>query len=387
MTTLSSAVPALKVRIIAWTLAGLVCLALLEGGARLVLGLRDSMPSYVPVQESLLNEYQMRDTKLPWLWRLKTGYKKTIQELIDEKRAAGRTLGAESLERWVKELNLGPGSPAMEINAQGLKGPPLDPVNFPFRVLTIGDSCTFGTAIDYESYPRALERGLRAGSMPVEVANAGVEGYSPRHVLARMDELKGLKPKVTVIYVGWNALYSEDIYSQLQPIAVVRLARKAYRRLIPSKALNYTPAGGGQDRHRRSGAVANAGRAKFTFMADVEKIVREMQGSGSRVVLATIPGLFRMDEVPSRRALEIGHLPDFTDNPFVLAVLAENYNAQLRELASRTGADLIDLEAWSKQALQPLDQNFFDSVHLEPRSQTKLGEHLAAEMIRRKIVH
>ena len=40
---------------------------------------------------------------------------------------------------------------------------------------------------------------------------------------------------------------------------------------------------------------------------------------------------------PSPRALEIGHLPTFTDNPFVLARMAERYNEALRALARDRG--------------------------------------------------
>ena len=72
---------------------------------------------------------------------------------------------------------------------------------------------------------------------------------------------------VAVVYIGWNALYSEDMYNQAQPIAAVRLMRKAYRRLVAPKALNYAPAGAGQGSHREAGAVGWTTRASHIFRA------------------------------------------------------------------------------------------------------------------------
>lgn len=93
-----------------------------------------------------------------------------------EKKATGHVLGAEILERWVREHGLDLDAMAMEVNPEGLKGPPLDPINYPIRILTIGDSCTFGAFVDYFAYPRALERTLRERGFAVEVANGGMEG-------------------------------------------------------------------------------------------------------------------------------------------------------------------------------------------------------------------
>ncbi len=58
-------------------------------------------------------------------------------------------------------------------------------------------------------YARAMERELRRDGVDVEVVNAGVEGYSPVDVVARLDELRALRPDVTTVYIGWNALYRE----------------------------------------------------------------------------------------------------------------------------------------------------------------------------------
>jgi lysophospholipase L1-like esterase len=75
--------------------------------------------------------------------------------------------------------------------------------------------------------------------------------------------------------------------------------------------------------------------------------------------------------------LEVGHLPTFTDNPFVLARMVERYNAALRELAARRGLTLVDLDQWSRRELVPPEDYFVDSVHLDERSQERAGVVLA----------
>jgi hypothetical protein len=94
-------------------------------------------------------------------------------------------------------------------------------------------------------------------------------------------------------------------------------------------------------------------------------------------VILTLPGLYAIDRDPSPRALEIGHLPTSTDNPFVLARMAGRYNETLRAIASERGLALVDLEAWARDALQPADEHFIDSVHLDERSQEQAGLYLA----------
>lgn len=377
-----ASVPSLKVRLTAYAVGIVILLALVEGGARLALYLKDQQP-WPPVPLNMLDDYEVKDPDRPWLWRLKLGYRKTIRELITEKKATGHVLGAEILERWVREYKMDLDSAALEVNPQGLKGPPLDPLDYPFRILTIGDSCTFGAFIDYFAYPRALERTLRERGLHVEVANGGVEGYSPHHALARIEEFKALKPAVTTIYIGWNALYSTQIEKEFQSSATITLFKRVWNRFVSYWATDkraYLMVSQTKRADRDAREVRQAAAMDIPFVGDVERIVREMQASGSRVVLLTLPGLYVPEETPSARAMEIGHLPSYTDNPYVLAALADNYNARLRQLSQKTGAELIDLAEWSKTALQPRDKNFFDSVHLELEAQAKLGVFLASEL-------
>lgn len=96
-----------------------------------------------------------------------------------------------------------------EINSKGMRGPDWTPTFAPqeYRVLALGDSCTFGKGVvESESWPRQLETLLRSGVEPgldVHVANAGVNGYSGKQYLEVLRRYgKDLKPQL--VLVGYN---------------------------------------------------------------------------------------------------------------------------------------------------------------------------------------
>lgn len=65
-------------------------------------------------------------------------------------------------------------------NKDRLRNPPVEPEKEEFRILAIGDSCTFGVGVnDNETWPVQLERIMsRTRPGTVEVINAGVPGYT-----------------------------------------------------------------------------------------------------------------------------------------------------------------------------------------------------------------
>lgn len=94
------------------------------------------------------------------------------------------------------------------INAKGMRGPEFEPefTEDEYRVVALGDSCTFGKGVlDEQTWPRQLERLLqeRMPDRKVMVANFGVNGYSCidyRRVLKK----QGLKEKPHLIVIGYN---------------------------------------------------------------------------------------------------------------------------------------------------------------------------------------
>ncbi len=96
-----------------------------------------------------------------------------------------------------------------QINELGLRGPaiPASPLPGEFRVVALGDSCTFGKGVaEQDTWPRQLE-GLLAAALPegtpVVVANLGVNGYSGRTYEQMFEDVgAGLNPDLVV--VGYN---------------------------------------------------------------------------------------------------------------------------------------------------------------------------------------
>ena len=358
-----------------------------EGGARVFFAVKEQLRNkLVSVDPSVLDDYEVPDVAHSWNWRPRAGYSATIDQIIQAKKHSGKVLGEKLLKQRAVELKIEPNAVVMRINDDGFKGPDIDKTHSRVRILTLGDSCTFGTLFDDYSYPRALERELGRLGKSVEVVNAGVEGYGPANVLGRIEEFKALRPEITTIYIGWNALYAEpESYGAEYYLKSVRLFRKAYGK-VREKIFGRTEMAleaYSKPKHIQRDAPEVSALDGFTppFMTDLETIVEEMRVAGSEVVLLTLPGLFVMDEEPSSQALKVGHLPTFTDNPYVLAKISEEYNKRLRRIAKSQDLLLVDLEEWSRESLKPRDEFFFDSVHLYEEGQTRIGQYLAQQLL------
>jgi len=362
------------------TLAGLALLT--EIAARLVVG----MTRVARPRPNALDAYEVLDASDPRLWRLRPGFSQTMDELIRSKEREGKRLAVRHYTAAMKRLDIPGDRTVLRVNQDGFRGPELADPPRGMRLLILGDSCTFGTIEEY-TYPRVLDRELPA----VEVVNGGVEGYAPQQLLWRIDEYRRLGPDVTLIYIGWNALFAERLADAPEDSRAIprdeaaprlqapRLLRRAVRALWPRQTAleayekTKRPA-------RDDPQLARLESWEPSFMGQLRAIVDGLAASGSEVLLLTLPGLYASDEEPSRHALEIGHLPVFTDNPYVLARMAERYNAALRELAREHGLRLIDLETWSRRELRPRDRFFIDSVHLVEEGQALLGLYLAEQL-------
>ncbi len=121
-----------------------------------------------------------------------------------------------------------------------------------FRVLALGDSCTFGVGVeDDETWPAQLQRMLREAGIVSEVINAGVPGYSAFQG-KRFLESRGLslEPDLVLVSFGFNDFddgmplsdFEAAAALQKSPIEVAldrsRLAvgmRSLAERLVPRK--------------------------------------------------------------------------------------------------------------------------------------------------------
>ena len=98
----------------------------------------------------------------------------------------------------------------VEINSLGLRGPEIRDPKPPgrWRVVCLGDSCTFGAA---HPYPQILQSMLdERAPGAFEIVNAGVIGYTSLHGLEWFErDLARLRPDVVTLYFGWNDMWRE----------------------------------------------------------------------------------------------------------------------------------------------------------------------------------
>jgi hypothetical protein len=288
-----------------------------------------------------------------------------------------------SLAERARSAGIGEDEVALRINAQGYKGPPLDPEHRLPRLLALGDSCTFGSLLDRLSYPRALERELAALGMPVEVVNAGVPSAEPRHLVARLDEFRALRPDAAVLCMGWDALYAQRYTptTWLDQLYILRGVRALWGRWrehspdtgevpprLPDRPLRPDP---------HDPEIQRLGRYEPPFLDDVKRLAEGLRAAEIPVFVLTVPTLYVSGERPTEQALELGVLPRFTDNPYVLAALASRYNQRLRELADGSGLELIDVAAWGREALKPRHRYFASPSALNEEGQQRMGALVA----------
>jgi lysophospholipase L1-like esterase len=94
------------------------------------------------------------------------------------------------------------------INSDGMRGPEIKQQKTGYRIIALGNSCTFGWGMPYENtWVFQLQQMLnqRVPNSNVEVINAGVPGYSSHQgKIFFAEELLGLRPDMVLIMFGWN---------------------------------------------------------------------------------------------------------------------------------------------------------------------------------------
>ncbi len=121
-----------------------------------------------------------------------------------------------------------------QINQMGLRGPELntDPPDHEYRVVALGDSCTFGKGVaEADSWPRQLE-GILGDALPegrsVAVANLGVNGYSGS-TYERIFREVGLGLEPDLVVVGYNL---NDFPNAIRAVDEYVFGERKTRRLL-----------------------------------------------------------------------------------------------------------------------------------------------------------
>jgi lysophospholipase L1-like esterase len=223
-----------------------------------------------------------------------------------------------------------------------------------FRVLSLGDSCTYGSGVVMgDTYPSQLEQMLNMvyEADVYEVVNGGCPGYSSFQGVQLFKE-RGtkLQPDIVTISFGindaspWSGMSDADTYRRINPPVLKALLESALVRLVATPVMRLMHAGPSIVRADASppgpGDAAPAPRATpAQFHAQLTELVGLVRAAGAKPVLIVHP----------HQAQVKGEWPE------------TQYQAEVRRVASETQTPLCDFVA----ALSGKPQVFIDNCHLK----------------------
>jgi len=219
------------------------------------------------------------------------------------------------------------------------KNPTPGKPNGVFRIICMGDSCTFGHGIkdDDATYPAQLEQWLRQHGSRAEVINAGVVGSTVRHGYDYLRfRILWYRPDLLVVAYGWNDHTVFDAAEVVRHLVAMssqsgrRLALIRHVRLLQVVAKCILAL-------RLEAALSHADEnARKVPLEDYANTLRRLvdlaEEKHVRVVLMTLPGAPTTD--PGIRQLY---------GPSVVRLKWHTkYVDATRQVARRTGALLVD---------------------------------------------
>jgi len=260
------------------------------------------------------------------------------------------------------------------INSMGLRDDefPMEKQPGELRVITMGDSCTFGDGVaNWETYANVLEDMLSKNipGKSVQVINAGVPGYTSYQVRQYLErELLKFKPDLVVIYVGFNdnvpaangitdaergevgavVWEAQKLLNALRSYQVVKyLVMRAKQRLFP---------GVNPEAQNPEGVEHQIFRVPFEdFVKNLVAIKRFGDSKGFKTLIMTLPHEFPYE--PER-------------------------NGYIRQAAQEGGIPLLDLFKIMKE-YQAAGEDLFTPDGGHPN---ELGHRRIAENIYRRMV-
>lgn len=248
----------------------------------------------------------------------------------------------------------------LELNSLGLQGEepgPRQPGEY--RILTVGDSCTFGYSLARgQSWPSQLETKLRAAGLRARVFNGSVPGYSSYQALDLVREVApALQPDALVSALFWADSSRDQVsdHQRLPGPSLSRVRRQLWESNLYRLLLGWIKPRVGQDlalnKMSLGGVVPRVPPALTT-----ENLVALAAASGaSRAVFLVLPS--QAQEIPAE--------------------------AHVRAVASAAaqvpGGSFLDLNAaWRKRHdASELGRLFMDPIHPNAQGSERIARDVA----------
>jgi lysophospholipase L1-like esterase len=274
-----------------------------------------------------------------------------------------------------------------------------------FRILVVGDSCTFGVIFDpglsyiEHPYPERLEElVIQNSGGPVEILNAGLLAYNSfQGLMLLKTKLRGLEPDLVIIRYGWNDhfLQREDLNGRAfqEPDNVLL---RSTRDLLLRTAV-YTYAVGkrmtfGLQQAAEAPGLGFVGWDPTVPLAEYEQNLERMatlvRHRGASVWLLTSPHAFIMDEHRGQYekfkdkllgggVLALNMIPSFDE----LVRIHESYNEATRRVGARLNVPVVDMELVYRQHSNEHLFTDSDVIHA-----TQQGHDVEARVLYDKLV-
>lgn len=266
------------------------------------------------------------------------------------------------------------GGNEFRINSKGFVGPEFDndPPAGVYRIIAVGDSCTFSTGIWNAAYPAILQSSLNSTSGPTkfEVINGGIEGFNSSFALERIkDEIIAYRPKLVSIYIGWNDLMKVNPdnladtgkYSALAAILDESYIVKAFKKVIfiYLRPWLFQPK-----------VAANQGDAqaydKFVpslYQENLESMIKFLRQNNIDVMLFTLPAVVTRGMTRDQLQRQNVFFPYFAGAYSIDKFLSLHraYNSVIRTVGRAYGVAVVDLEEIFNQYNK--DELFWDTMH------------------------
>jgi lysophospholipase L1-like esterase len=291
----------------------------------------------------------------------------------------------------VPNLRLQRGPDELVINSKGFLGPEFNQEKRQgvFRIISIGDSCTFTDGVWAKAYPALLERLLNQDRTPrrFEVINAGIEGYNSTLARARLtDEILRYDPDMVTIYIGWNDLMKtspQDMAASGEPSLLSRIKQdsylfKAYRKLIFAYLRPLLSKPG---IHASTGQLYQLdGFVPIQYRNNLEEMIGTLKRRKVKAVLFTLPTVVTPGMSHAELRTQNVIFPYYV-GAFDVASLLElvaAYNKTITDVAAKYTVPVVDLSA----TFNELDKRklFWDTMHPSRR-----GHEIIAEAVDHRI--
>ncbi len=257
------------------------------------------------------------------------------------------------------------------INDSGFRGPEWDKLSGSRDILCMGNSCTFGWAVEYDAIYTEI---LNKSYSDYRALNCGTPGYSSYQGKTLLNQLlQTHKPEIITLMFGWNDHWpaGSDIADKNQttpPQWTLALQNTLSNFKIYQAMRKLALSASSSDQSPTEGfsRVTGKRRVGLTDFADnLKEMVKASRGANAQPIIL----------VPPVATLTI-YLPNMANSPF--HDLHAEYQATARRVAAEMNCPLLDLQPLFDEHSNLFDYPVEDPVHFNAAGHQEIGSALSA---------